>query len=151
VDPVRADHRAAVGAPGQPTRSRLERRRAEREGGVPSWLALVVLLGIAGVGGAIDTISGSSLQGTFSWALILGSLVAIVIVRRRQMFPVVIAPPIIYFVASVGRLYITSHGFHNRAKLTDAAVNWLVYGFPAIAGATAVVLLVAGVRLVTRR
>jgi len=35
--------------------------------------------------------------------------------------------------------------------LIDAASNWLVYGFPAIAGATAVVLIVAGIRLIIRR
>jgi len=35
--------------------------------------------------------------------------------------------------------------------LLDAAANWLVYGFPAIAGATAAVLIIAGIRLISGR
>ena len=35
--------------------------------------------------------------------------------------------------------------------LYDAAANWLVYGFPAIAGATAAVLIIAGIRMLSRR
>jgi len=39
----------------------------------------------------------------------------------------------------------------TRRALYDAASNWLVYGFPAIAAATAAVLIIAGVRLIIRR
>jgi len=35
--------------------------------------------------------------------------------------------------------------------LLDAAANWLVYGFPAIAGATAAVLIIAGIRMFSGR
>jgi hypothetical protein len=35
--------------------------------------------------------------------------------------------------------------------LFDGAANWLVYGFPAIAAATAAVLIIAGVRMITHR
>jgi Gpi18-like mannosyltransferase len=122
-----------------------------RERGIPGWAAVLLLLLIAGVGGVIDQISGASIQGAFNWALIVASLVAILVVRRRQMFPVVIAPPLVYFIASAAKLYFSSNGLKDRAALTDAAANWLVYGFPAIAGATAVVLVVAGVRMIGRR
>jgi Gpi18-like mannosyltransferase len=122
-----------------------------RERGIPGWAAVLLLLLIAGVGGVIDQISGASIQGAFNWALIVASLVAILVVRRRQMFPVVIAPPLVYFIASAAKLYLSSNGLKDRAALTDAAANWLVYGFPAIAGATAVVLVVAGVRMIGRR
>jgi Gpi18-like mannosyltransferase len=122
-----------------------------RERGIPGWAAVLLLLLIAGVGGVIDQISGASIQGAFNWALILASLVAILLVRRRQMFPVVIAPPLVYFIASAAKLYFSSNGLKDRAALTDAAANWLVYGFPAIAGATAIVLVIAGVRMIGRR
>ena len=78
----------------------------------------------------------------------VASLVAILLVRHRDMFPIVVAPPLVYFVASGVLLYVRSGGLHNRHVLIDAAANWLVYGFPAIAGATAAVLIVAGIRLV---
>ncbi|MDQ1749943.1 MAG: hypothetical protein QOE71_999 [Pseudonocardiales bacterium] len=132
-------------------RARARSGQPVRERGIPGWAAVLLLLLIAGVGGVIDQISGASIQGAFNWALIVASLVAILVVRRRQMFPVVIAPPLVYFIASAAKLYLSSNGLKDRAALTDAAANWLVYGFPAIAGATAVVLVVAGVRMIGRR
>jgi Gpi18-like mannosyltransferase len=138
----------ATGGPADPNR---QPQRTRRESGLPGWLAVLLLIAIAGVGGLIDSISGSAIRGVFNWSLVFASLVAILLVRRSQMFSVVIAPPLVYFVASAGLLYVRTGGLHNRGKLIDAATNWIVYGFPAIAGATAVVLVVAGIRLMARR
>ena len=137
----------AVAGTDQPFRT----RQTPRERGVPGWLAVVVLVVIAGAGGLLDSVGGSSISGVFNYALVVASLVAIVIVRRNNMFGVVIAPPLVYFIASAGLLYFRTGGLHDRGKLIDAATNWIVYGFPAIAGATAVVLVVAGIRLVTHK
>jgi fumarate reductase subunit D len=122
-----------------------------QERGLPSWGALLVLLVIAGIGGIIDEISGASVRGGFNIGIIVASIVAILVVRRSGMFPVVVAPPIVYAVASGLRLYVSSHGLHDKGQVLDAASNWLVYGFPAIAGATAAVLIIAGIRLIARR
>ena len=121
------------------------------ERGVPGWLAVVVLIGISGVGGLIDLLQGSAIRGAFNIALIVGSVVAILFVRRRSMFSVVVAPPLVYFVASAVVLYVRSGGLSNRSRLIDSAINWLVYGFPAIAGATGAVLIIAGIRMIIRR
>ena len=126
-------------------------RRTGREPGLPGWLAVLLLIAIAGVGGLIDSISGSAIRGAFNYSLVFASLIAILVVRRSQMFNVVIAPPLVYFAASAGLLYVRTGGLHNRGKLIDAATNWIVYGFPAIAGATAVVPGIAGLRLMARR
>jgi Gpi18-like mannosyltransferase len=138
----------ATGAAADP--SRLPQRN-RRESGLPGWLAVLLLIAIAGVGGLVDSISGTAIRGVFNWSLVFASLVAILLVRRSKMFNVVIAPPLVYFVASAGLLYVRTGGLHNRGKLIDAATNWIVYGFPAIAGATAVVLVIAGIRLMARR
>ena len=122
-----------------------------KERGVAGWLAVVVLIGITGIGGLIDLLQGTAIRGAFNIALIVGSIVAILIVRRRSMFSVVVAPPLVYFVASAVVLYVRSGGLSNRSRLIDSAINWLVYGFPAIAGATAAVLIIAGIRMITRR
>lgn len=132
-----------------PERTAVDVDRPER--GVAGWLAVVILIGVSAIGGAIDLLTGSAIKGGFNIALIVGSIIAIVIVRRRSMFSVVVAPPLVYFVASALILYIRSGGLSNRSQLIDSAVNWLVYGFPAIAGATAAVLIIAGIRMVTRR
>jgi hypothetical protein len=131
-------------------RAGARRNRSQPERGLPSWLALLILLGIAGASGLIDSLSGSAVRGVFNYGLVVASLVAILVVKRSGMFPIVVAPPLVYFAASAALLYIRTGGLHDRGKLIDAATNWIVYGFPAIAGATAVVLVVAGIRLVSR-
>lgn len=110
-----------------------------------------MLLAIAAVGGIIDTISGAQVRGGFNYGIVAASVVAILLVRRSAMFPIVIAPPLVYSAGSAGMLYIRSSGLNNRRVLFDAAANWLVYGFPAIAAATAAVLIIAGIRLIARR
>ena len=66
-----------------------------------------------------------------------------------RMFPVVVAPPLVYFVASAVVLYVRSGGLHDRSRADRRGDNWLVYGFPAIAAATAAVLIIAGIRMIT--
>jgi hypothetical protein len=112
---------------------------------------VLLLVVIAGIGGLIDQLGGNVIRGAFNYALVLASLVAILSVKRSQMFGVVIAPPLVYFAASAALLWIRSGGLSDRKVLVDYASQWLVYGFPAIAGATAVVLIIAGVRMVIRR
>lgn len=126
-----------------------ERRPPER--GLPGWAALLILIVIAGIGAAIDNARGTSTGGGFNIGIVAASIVAILVVRRSGMFPVVIAPPIVYSLGSVFILYLRSGGLSDRHVLYDAASNWLVYGFPAIAAATAAVLIVCGFRLLTRR
>jgi hypothetical protein len=112
---------------------------------------VLILVAIAAVGGAIDLANHSQVKGGFNISIVVASLVAIIIVRRSGMFAVVVAPPLVYFAASAVLLYARSGGLHNRKVLLDAAANWLVYGFPAIAGATAAVLVIAGIRLIRGR
>jgi hypothetical protein len=118
---------------------------------LPGWAALLVLVAIAAIGGLVDMLRGTHVRGAFNIAIVVAALVAIVVVRRSSMFTVVVAPPIVYTAASLGTVYIRSGGLKDRKVLFDAAANWLVYGFPAIAAATAAVLIVAGVRLIIRR
>lgn len=131
--------------PGSPRIEQLSER------GLPWWGALLILLAIAAVGGIVDTVSGGQARGGFNWGIVVASVVAILAVRRSGMFPIVIAPPIVYSIGSGGMLYIRSGGLHDKRVLFDGAANWLVYGFPAIAIATASVLIIAGLRLIARR
>ena len=117
--------------------------------GRPAWFALLVMLTVTAIGVVIDVVRDAT--GGVNVAIIVGALLAIVIVRRLAMFPIVIAPPLVYMLGSAAVLYLRSGGPHNRTVLIDIATNWLVYGFPAMAAATAIVLVVAGIRMVTRR
>jgi hypothetical protein len=64
---------------------------------------------------------------------------------------VVIAPPIVYSAGALFQLYLRSSGLNDHRVVFDAAANYLVYGFPAIAAATAAVLIIAGLRMITRK
>jgi hypothetical protein len=121
------------------------------ERGLPWWAALLLLIVIAGIGGIIDTLGSIQIKGGFNIGIVVASIVAIFAVKRSHMFPVVIAPPIVYSVAAVFQLYVGSGGLHNKKVVLDAAANYLVYGFPAIAAATAAVLIIAGIRLITSK
>lgn len=126
-----------------------ERRAPER--GLPWWAALLLLIVVAGIGGYIDTSGGAlQIQGGFNIGIVVASLIAILVVKRSHMFPIVIAPPIVYTVAAVFSLYLHG-GLSNRGAVIDAASNYLVYGFPAIAAASACVLIVGGVRMIIRK
>jgi hypothetical protein len=121
------------------------------ERGLPGWAALLVLVVIAGIGGVVDTVGSIDIQGGFNIGIVAASVVAILIVKRSHMFPVVIAPPIVYTIGAGFQYYLkASDGNAQKAKL-DAAANYLVYGFPAIAAASAAVLIIAGLRMITRK
>jgi hypothetical protein len=140
-------------------------RRAERsvvaveeqlpERGLVWWGALLILIGIAALGGLIDTLGSASMSGGFNVGIVVASIVAILAVRRSHMFPIVIAPPIVYSAAAFFQLYVrrstASSGASKRQVVYDAAANYLVYGFPAIAISSAAVLIIAGFRLISHK
>jgi uncharacterized protein DUF6542 len=152
----RATRRADRGIERQIDRMRRPTRGATAVGrpyerGLRWWAALLILCVIAVIGGVIDTIGSIQVRGGFNIGIVVASIVAILLVKRSHMFPIVIAPPIVYSVAAVFQLYIRSNGGHDKKVVFDAAANYLVYGFPAIAAATAAVLIIAGIRLITRK
>lgn len=121
------------------------------ERGLRWWAALLVLIVIALIGGLIDTVGTSAARGGFNIGIVVASIAAILLVKRSHMFPIVIAPPIVYSLAAVFQLYLRSSGLHDHKVVLDAAANYLVYGFPAIASATAAVLIIAGARMILRK
>jgi len=119
--------------------------------GMAGWTALGVLVAAVVLGAIIDWAIGTHASGGLNILLIIGSLAAILLVRRTSMFTIVVAPPIVYSIASGLILFARSSGLSNHRALIDSASNWLVYGFPTVAGATAIVLIIAGIRMVVRR
>jgi hypothetical protein len=119
--------------------------------GLPGWAALLLLIVIAAVGGLIDTAANIQVRGAFNIGIVVASAIAILVVRRTEMLPVVLAPPIVYSGAAMLMLYIRSGGLHNRHEVLNAALNYLVYGFPAIATATGVVLIIAAIRMLAKK
>lgn len=132
-----------------------EKWQSAPERGIKWWAALAVLVGIAGIGAIIDGLGSIHGKTGFNIGIILASIIAVLAVKRSHMFPVVIAPPIVYSFGALFQYYIrrstASSGVSKRQVFFDAAANFFVYGFPAIATASAAVLIIAGVRLITRK
>ena len=106
--------------------------------------AVLLLAGVAGVAGVLDVLAGSSLRLIFAGGLVLGTLLASLLVVRRDLLVVVFAPPLV-FVAASAVAVLLGRG-ETGGGLIDLATSWLVYGFPAMAAATGVAVVVWLVR-----
>ena len=102
--------------------------------------AVLLLAGISAVAGLLDVLAGSALRLIFAAGLVLGTLIASLLVVRRDLLTVVFAPPLV-FVAASAVAVLLGRG-ENGGGLIDLATSWLVYGFPAMASATAVAVVV---------
>jgi Domain of unknown function (DUF6542) len=111
--------------------------------------AVLLLTGIAAVAGVLDVLAGSSLRLIFAVGLVLGSLIASLLVVRRDLLTVVFAPPLVFLAASAVAVLL-GRG-ETGGGLIDLATSWLVYGFPAMAIATGVAGLVALIRRARNR
>jgi hypothetical protein len=98
-------------------------------------------------GGAVDSFFGMGLGMVTLVALVASTAVATLGVRRRDMLSVVLCPPLV-FVAVAG----VNIALAPSATLSLPTVaTLLIRGFPTMAAATAAALVLALVRLGTRR
>jgi Domain of unknown function (DUF6542) len=131
VDQMRDDVRGRRGDPSQ----------SGRAGGVLTGTGAVFLLaGVSAVGGLLDVLAGSALRLIFAAGLVLGTLLASLLVLRRDLLTVVFAPPLVFVAASAVAVLLRRGA--TGGGLVDVATSWLVYGFPAMATATAVAVVI---------
>jgi hypothetical protein len=69
------------------------------------------------------------------------------VVRRRDMLSVVVAPPLVFVAVAVANIALAPSASFNLPTIATL----LVRGFPTMAIATGVALVIALVRLITRR
>ncbi|MFI5719841.1 DUF6542 domain-containing protein [Nocardia sp. NPDC051750] len=121
--------------------------------GVPAYAAVLIAAACTFVGFLIDALGDvTDLTGTFSAFYILGCLAAVAAVRFRGLFTTMVLPPLLLFVA-VPIAYRQLTG-SSTASLKDILLNLaipLVHRFPPMMLATALVLIVAGIRIAMHR
>ncbi|MGI9093606.1 MAG: DUF6542 domain-containing protein [Mycobacteriales bacterium] len=128
------------------TTVRPDRRNPSRAGatsiesGLPGLAAALLAFVIAGVGGAIDIVTGDGLRTLFAGCLIAGVVVASFAARRSQVFYVVVSPPLTCLVLAMVTVLTTSN------SAVDLTAAYLAHGFPAIAAAVGAGLLIALLR-----
>lgn len=115
--------------------------------------ALLLMFVIAAAGAAVDMLTGpGTLRRVFGISLVVGAALAALVVHRRGLWAVVIAPPLFYVLVSFLSTFLAPDGvFDSMSKLGAALIGWLVYGFPEIAFSTGAAVLVAGIRVASGR
>jgi hypothetical protein len=145
------DERPAPREPGRAgTRRPPEAPRPTAATGGGRLRGVVAVLGVflaTLAGGAVDSFFGMGLGMVTLVALVASTAVATLGVRRRDMLSVVLCPPLV-FVAVAG----VNIALAPSATLSLPTVaTLLIRGFPTMAAATAAALVLALVRLGTRR
>ncbi|MGI8870429.1 MAG: DUF6542 domain-containing protein [Mycobacteriales bacterium] len=120
----------------------LPTQKAER--GVHGLVASLVILVIAGIGGAVDSMTGDGLRTVFAVCLVVGVVIAGLVVRRSDVLYIVFAPPLVTVMLALVTVLTTSK------SAFDLLASYLSNGFPPIAIASAVGALIAGIRLIFR-
>lgn len=113
--------------------------------GLPGPAAALLALVIAGLGAAVDVFTGPGLRLLFAICLVGGCLLAVLLVRRRDVLWLVFAPPLICLALALVSVLTTSH---SAVGLT---ADYLTHGFPPIALATVLCGIVAAVRAIAGR
>ncbi|RBY95198.1 hypothetical protein DQ237_16095 [Blastococcus sp. TF02-8] len=108
-------------------------------------VAGMFLLTLAGCG--IDSFVGTGLGLITLVALAASTSMAALLVRRRDLLTVVVAPPLVFVLVAVVNAAVAPSATLNAATIATL----LVRGFPTMAAATVAAVLLALFRLVSRR
>lgn len=127
-------------------------RSAPSRGSLTGAGGVLLMFVVAGGGAVVDLFTGpGGLRRVFAVSLVAGAVLAALAVRRRGLWTVLIAPPLLYVVMSLLSTLAAPEGvFDSTSKLWAALVGWLVYGFPEIAVSTGLAAVIAGVRYASR-
>jgi hypothetical protein len=105
----------------------------------------IFLVTLAGAG--IDSFVGVGLGMITLGALLASTTVAMLAVRRRDMFSVVASPPLVFIAVAAVNIALAPSALFNLPTIATL----LIRGFPTMAMAAGVALVVAVGRLIARR
>ena len=129
---------------GSPARTRPAPDPGPRLRGVVAVLGVFLLTLVAA---AADSYIGLGLGMITLVALTAGTVVATLTVRRRDLLTVVIAPPLVFIAVAAANIALAPSAQFNLPTIATL----LIRGFPTMAMATGVAVVVAVGRLLARR
>jgi hypothetical protein len=122
--------------------------------GLPWWAAVLLAFFMASVAAWIDFQRQSTLGRIYQVGYILGCLIAVCWVRRRNLFGPMVQPPLVFAVTAVGGVILNQPGAPlssgMRQLLLDVALP-LTSNFPTMAITTGVTLVIGVFRLWRQR
>jgi hypothetical protein len=119
----------------------------ERGGKVRGMVAVIGMFLLTLAGAAVDSFVGIGL-GTITLGALVGSTaIGALVVRRRDLASVVVAPPLVFIGVAGLNIALAPSASLNTATVATL----LIRGFPTMAIATGVAILCALIRLIARR
>jgi hypothetical protein len=121
--------------------------------GLPWWAAVLLAFAVAGAAAYLDVHRQGSLGRIYQAAYVTGCLIAVLWVRRRNLFGPMVQPPLIFAVTFVPVQLMFRNSTETSAskKLIFEVGIPLAGNFPWMAGATAATILLGVVRLLIQR
>ena len=134
---------------GSSSRERATTAPAEsgRGGRLRGAIAVVGMFLVTLAGAGVDSFVGIGLGRVTLGAMVASTVLAALLVRRRDMLSVVVAPPLVFLAVAAVNIGLAPSA--NFSLPTIATL--LVRGFPTMGIATGLAILLALFRLVTRR
>ena len=147
-------NRAEAAAPARPRGGRPAGHAAERAAAEPAAssrlrgvLAVLGVFVITLAGGAVDSFLAVGLGTLTLVTLVAASAVATLLVRRRDLLTVVACPPLVFVLVAAVNVGLAPSASLNLPTIATV----LIRGFPTMAVATAVTVVLAVVRWASRR
>ena len=128
-------------------RARAEATPVTGGGRVRGAVAVLGMFLVTLAGAGIDSFVGVGLGMITLGALLASTTVAMLVVRRRDMFSVVASPPLVFIAVAAVNIALAPSALFNLPTIATL----LIRGFPTMAMATGVALVVAVGRLIARR
>jgi hypothetical protein len=119
----------------------------DRAPGLRGALAVLGVFVITLAGGAVDSFLAVGLGTLTLVTLVAASAVATLLVRRRDLLTVAACPPLVFVLVAAVNVGLAPSASFNLPTIATV----LIRGFPTMAVATAVVLVLAVVRWASRR
>ena len=147
ADDARRPGARPAGARPVDARARAEARPATGGGTVRGAVAVVGMFLVTLAGAGIDSFVGVGLGMITLAALLASTAVATLVVRRRDLFSVVAAPPLVFIAVAAVNIALAPSAMFNLPTVATL----LIRGFPTMAMAAGVAVVIAVGRRITRR
>jgi hypothetical protein len=122
--------------------------------GLPWWAAVLLAFGVAAIAAAIDIQRQNSLGRIYQGAYVLGCILAVAAVRRRNLFGPIVQPPLVFAVTAIGAIVLAQPGSPFSAGLKQLVFTValpLTSNFLTMAFTTAITVAIGLFRLFRQR
>ncbi|WP_346621896.1 DUF6542 domain-containing protein [Blastococcus montanus] len=145
--PRRPDRPSGARPAAAGTRGRTAAPPAARDSKLRGVVAVLGIFLLTLAGGAIDSFVGTGLGLITLVVLTASTSAAALLVRRRDLLTVIVSPPLVFLAVAAVNVALAPSAPFNLATMATL----LVRGFPTMAAATVAAVVLALVRLATRR